>query len=133
MKALNDYASSRGVALGGYSLLASRSIDKENDVVMPAGKTPQFGASPCIESRWGQEYMQKLRTYFKETGQDILEHDGSYPGDECASTTHPGHKGLNDSQWKQYQTIKDISSPNASICPSVSVAHFALPRAPIAL
>ena len=106
MKDLADYAHSKGIALGGYSLLASRSIDKENDVVMPEGKTPQFGASPCIESQWGQEYMQKLRTYFKETGQDILEHDGSYPGDECASTSHPGHKGLNDSQWKQYQTIK---------------------------
>lgn len=108
MKDLADYAHSKGIALGGYSLLASRSIDKENDVIMPEGKTPQFGASPCIESKWGQEYMRKLKTYFKETGQDILEHDGSYPGDECASTSHPGHKGLDDSQWKQYQTIKEF-------------------------
>ena len=73
---------------------------------MPEGHTPQFGASPCVESRWGQEYLHKLRNYFKVTGQDILEHDGSYPGDECAATTHPGHKGLADSQWKQYQEIK---------------------------
>lgn len=106
MKRLADYAHSKGVALGGYSLLASRSVDKVNDVVMPSGHTPQFGASPCLESQWGQEYMHKLRTYFKETGQDILEHDGSYPGDECASVDHPGHKGLADSQWKQYQSIK---------------------------
>lgn len=108
MKELADYAHSKGIALGGYSLLASRSINKENDVIMPEGKTPQFGASPCVESKWGQAYMQKLRKYFRETGQDILEHDGSYPGDECASTTHPGHKGLADSQWKQYQTIKNF-------------------------
>lgn len=108
MKDLADYAHSKGIALGGYSLLASRSIDKENDVIMPEGKTPMFGASPCIESKWGQEYMRKLKTYFKETGQDILEHDGSYPGDECASTSHSGHKGLDDSQWKQYQTIKEF-------------------------
>lgn len=106
MKKLADYAHSKGIALGGYSLLASRSIDKMNDVVMPEGHTPQFGASPCLGSQWGQEYMRKLRAYFEKTGQDILEHDGSYPGDECASTSHPGHEGLADSQWKQYQTIK---------------------------
>lgn len=38
MKALADYAHEKGIALGGYSLLASRSIDKENDVIMPEGK-----------------------------------------------------------------------------------------------
>lgn len=108
MKELADYAHAKGIALGGYSLLASRSIDAENDVVMPAGKTPMFGASPCIGSKWGQQYMQNLETYFKTTGQDILEHDGSYPGDECASENHPGHRGLADSQWSQYQTIKSF-------------------------
>lgn len=108
MKMLADYAHSKGIALGGYSLLASRSIDKENDVVMPEGKTPMFGASPCIESQWGQNYMKNLATYFETTGQDILEHDGSYPGDECASENHPGHKGLEDSQWNQYKTIQSF-------------------------
>ncbi len=108
MKELADYAHSKGIALGGYSLLASRSIDKENDVVMPEGKTALFGTSPCIESKWGQDYIRKLRQYFELTGQDILEHDGSYPGDICASTSHPGHKGLDDSQWMQYQTIKNF-------------------------
>ncbi|MDP4205028.1 MAG: hypothetical protein Q8859_03440 [Bacteroidota bacterium] len=105
MKELADYAHSKGIALGGYSLLASRSIDKDNDVVMPQGQTPRFGNSPCLESNWGQEYFSKLYNFYKETGMDILEHDGSYPGDVCASTTHPGHKGLEDSQWKQYQEI----------------------------
>jgi hypothetical protein len=38
----------------------------------------------------------------------LLEHDGSYPGDVCASTTHPGHNGLDDSQWKQWKKITDF-------------------------
>jgi hypothetical protein len=38
----------------------------------------------------------------------MLEHDGSYPGDVCASTSHPGHNGLNDSQWKQWKKITDF-------------------------
>lgn len=105
MKQLGDYAHSKGIALGGYSLLASRSIDAENDVKMPDGMSPTFGNSPCLESRWGREYFKKLYSFYEETGLDILEHDGSYPGDVCKSTLHPGHKGLGDSQWNQYQEI----------------------------
>lgn len=107
MKALADYAHSKGIALGGYSLLASRSIDGENDVIMPEGLKPTFGNSPCLESSWGNEYFDKLYHFYESTGMDILEHDGSYPGDECCSTEHPGHKGLEDSQWNQRAKITD--------------------------
>jgi len=105
MKALADYAHSKGIAIGGYSLLASRSIDADNDVVTPAGKTPAFGHSPCLESEWGRDYFDKLYAFYEQTGMDILEHDGSYPGDVCASTNHPGHAGLKDSQWRQFERI----------------------------
>lgn len=107
MKELSDYAHGKGIALGGYSLLASRTIDAENDVVMPKGMKPTFGHSPCLCSKWGLDYFQKLYNFYKETGQDILEHDGSYPGDVCISTSHPGHKGLEDSQWDQFKVITD--------------------------
>jgi hypothetical protein len=30
------------------------------------------------------------------------------PGDLCASTTHPGHAGLDDSQWKQMEIQKEL-------------------------
>lgn len=109
MKELADYAHSKGVALGGYSLLASRSIDADDDVINPKTGKPggfaTFGASPCLGSRWGQEYFRKLYAFYEKTGMDVLEHDGSYPGDSCASTTHPGHKGLEDSRWNQWETI----------------------------
>jgi len=100
-----EYANKKGVELGGYSLLASRHIDAENDVVNPH---PAFGNSPCLGSKWGQEYFAKLRKFIEGTGFNLLEHDGSYPGDTCASTTHPGHKGLEDSQWTQFQTIAEF-------------------------
>lgn len=108
MKKLKDYAASKGIALGGYSLLASRSIDKENDVVMPEGLKPAFGHSPCLESKWGQHYFDNLYRFYQTTGHDILEHDGSYPGDVCASEDHPGHTGLEDSRWRQYKKITDF-------------------------
>lgn len=105
-KALADYAHSKGIRLGGYSLLASRRISDEHDVKNPNGAI--FGNSPCLGSAWGIEYFQKLKTFFTATGFDVLEHDGSYPGDICSSTTHPGHRDLDDSQWTQFHQIQEF-------------------------
>lgn len=102
VRELAEYARSKGIVLGGYSLLASRSVNAENNVVNPR---PRFGNSPCLGSAWGQDYFRKLRQFYEVTGCGILEHDGSYPGDTCASTQHPGHEGLADSQWRQWRTI----------------------------
>ena len=106
-----DYARSKGIALGGYSLLASRSINDKEDAINPATGRPGgmiFGNSPCLCSRWGQDYFAKLRRFFEVTGCSVLEHDGSYPGDVCGSKDHPGHRGRDDSQWKQWETIRDL-------------------------
>jgi len=111
IKELVDYAKSKGVELGGYSLLASRSISPEHDAINPKTGKPGgmiFGNSPCLGSVWGQDYFRKLYNFFEKTGMHLLEHDGSYPGDVCASTQHPGHRGLNDSQWTQWKTITDF-------------------------
>ncbi len=111
IKSLADYAKSKGVALGGYSLLASRSIDAANDAINPKTGKPggaRFGDSPCLGSEWGENYFRKLRQFFEQTGCGVLENDGSYPGDVCAATNHPGHAGLADSQWTQWKTIRDF-------------------------
>jgi hypothetical protein len=111
VKELVDYAHGKGIQLGGYSLLASRKIDDADDVIDPTTGKPGhaiFGNSPCLGSRWGLEYFRKLRGFIEKTGLDLLEHDGSYAGDRCASTSHRGHKGLNDSQWTQWKMISDF-------------------------
>ena len=108
MKELADYAAKKNIALGGYSLLASRHIDAENDVVLPEGMHPRFGSSPCVESRWGQEYFRKLYQLYEQTGLSVFEHDGSYPGDWCYSEVHPGHQGVEDSQWNQFKRVSDF-------------------------
>ncbi len=105
MKKYADYAGSRGIEIGGYSLLASRSVGGGHDVVMPAGQRPTFGNSPCLESEWGRNYFDKLHAFYEKTGFALLEHDGSYPGDVCAAEHHPGHRGLADSRWNQWSTI----------------------------
>ncbi len=105
MKELADYAHSKGIELGGYSLLASRHIDAKNDVVLPEGMHPRFGSSPCIESEWGQAYFKKLYNLYESSGLGVFEHDGSYPGDWCYATDHPGHHNEKDSQWNQFNGL----------------------------
>ncbi len=104
-KSLVGYAKSKGIVLGGYSLFSSRSIDAADDVINPKTGKPGgaiFGNAPCLGSNWGLAYIQKLKAFIAKTGFQVLENDGPYPGDICASTTHPGHEGLLDSQWKQW-------------------------------
>lgn len=107
-RAWSEYARSKGVEIGSYSLLASRSIGPDDDVVMPPGQKPAFGNSPCLESRWGTNYFRRLYQFHRESGFTLLEHDGSYPGDVCASHQHPGHHGLEDSRWNQWREIADF-------------------------
>lgn len=105
---LADYAHKKGIEFGGYSLFSSRKIGPETDVIdLETGKPggAKFNNAPCAGSEWGIEYYRKLEAFFEKTGFDILEHDGPYPGDFCASTTHPGHEGHGDSQWKQWRQV----------------------------
>ena len=112
IKELADYAHSKGIALGGYSLLASRSVGAKDDIINPSTGKPggiaYYGNSPCLESEWGINYFRKIKEMYDATGLDIIEHDGSYPGDICGSNLHPGHKGLADSQWNQFATIAEF-------------------------
>ncbi|GAB3326105.1 hypothetical protein GCM10027299_25090 [Larkinella ripae] len=111
-KELADYAHRKKILIGGYSLFSSRRIDDETDVIDPKTGLPDkgafFGHAPCLASAWGIAYLAKLKKFITETGFDLLEHDGPYPGDVCASVKHPGHKGLEDSQWVQMEMQKGL-------------------------
>ena len=107
-KRWSEYAHRKGIEIGSYSLLASRSVGGGNDVVMPPGLKPVFGNSPCLESQWGTNYFRRLYEFHRDSGFTLLEHDGSYPGDPCAGTNHPGHHGLEDSRWNQWREISDF-------------------------
>jgi hypothetical protein len=115
MRQLSAYAKEKGIAIGGYSLLASRGA--KADVAAISQKTgkpaktreegSRFGLSPCLATDWGKDYFATLQHFFDYTGMNVFENDGSYPGDPCASTTHSGHHDYDDSQWKQWEIIRD--------------------------
>lgn len=111
-KNLAEFAHQKGIKIGGYSLFSSRQISDEDDVIDPGTGKPDaaafFGHAPCMGSKWGVTYVNNLKYFMSKTGFDIFENDGPYPGDVCASTVHPGHANLNDSQWRQMEMQKEL-------------------------
>jgi hypothetical protein len=105
-KELADYGKSKGIALGGYSLLASRGAGTPADNTQ--GQPATFGVMPCLGAKWGREYLDQMRRMCETTGFSVFEHDGSYPGDRCASKGHPFHHGVEDSQWVQWRAVTDL-------------------------
>lgn len=109
--AIAAYAHNKGIKVGIYSLFSSRRISEDDDVINPkTGKTGGafFGNAPCFGSKWGLAYRDKTKQFFTATHFDIWENDGPYPGDLCASTKHPGHRDVEDSQWRQIEIQKEL-------------------------
>ena len=103
-----DYAESKGIELGSYSLFSSRSVGGGNDVVSPEGERPTFGQAPAATSEWGINYFNKLKRFFDVTGFDQFENDGPYPGDVDVTPRPPYQQGEQDSRWAQWQVVTDL-------------------------
>ena len=106
MKELTDYAHCKGIQLGGYTLMcASRNVGEDFNCVDPDTGQPgsKFGQSACLASRWADGYFQRVLNFMDATGMDVIETDGPYHGDVCATTTHEHHNGLADSQLRQWE------------------------------
>src|SRR5579884_498568 len=104
-KALVDYALQKGVELGGYTLMcASRDVGPEHDCIDPQTGKPgsKFGQSDCLAGEWADGYFQRVFRFLDATGMSVVETDGPYHGDVCASASHKYHHGLADSQWRQW-------------------------------
>ncbi|MEO1525584.1 MAG: hypothetical protein AAFX06_09110 [Planctomycetota bacterium] len=102
-----DYAHAKGIEIGSYSLLSSRSAPAGNMIVSPPGQCPTHGRCPALTSQWGQDYFERLYRFYETTGFDLLEHDGSYPGDVDVTARPPLQKGEQDSRWAQWRVITD--------------------------
>lgn len=105
------YAAERGIIVGGYELqVASRGRGAEFDCIHPeTGKQGSlFGQSVCIASRWKDKYYTDMWNFYDRTGLKTYSMDGPYHGDPCASTVHPHHTGLEDSQWQQWKTQVEV-------------------------
>ena len=106
MKELTDYAHSKGIQLGGYTLMcASRDAGEDFNCINPDTGQPgnKFGQSACLASKWADGYIRRVLNFMDATDMDIIETDGPYHGDVCASTKHEHHNSLADSQLRQWE------------------------------
>lgn len=111
LKADTDYAHSKGIELGGYTLMcASRDEGPENNCISPETGKPgsKFGQSACLASEWSDGYFKRVLHFLDETGMDVIETDGPFHGDVCAATNHAHHHGLADSQLAQWSRCVDF-------------------------
>ncbi len=102
------YAHGRGIEVGSYTLTSSADAGPEWNVIHPETGRPDgaiFGQAPCLASEWADTYYEHIHRFIEETGLDCVEDDGSYPGDQCASTAHAYHEGVSDSQYRQWERI----------------------------
>lgn len=102
-KELADYGRSKGIALGAYSLLASRGAANPKDNTQ--GSPARYGVMPCLGTQWGRDYLDNIVAFTRYAGFTVFENDGSYPGDICCATDHPFHHGKEDSQWVMWKAI----------------------------
>ncbi|WP_140939380.1 LamG-like jellyroll fold domain-containing protein [Sphingobacterium lumbrici] len=110
-KDIASYAKAKGIVMGGYELqVASRGRGEDVDCVHPVTGKPGsvFGQSVCIASSWKDSYYAKMWEFFDKTGLMTYNMDGPYHGDPCASTEHPHHHGLHDSQWEQWKSQVEV-------------------------
>ncbi len=105
-KGVSSYAANKGIIMGGYELqTASRGRGAQYDCIDPLTNKPGslFGQSVCIASKWQDKYFTDMWSFFDKTGLMTYSMDGPYHGDVCASTIHPHHTDLYDSQWQQWK------------------------------
>jgi hypothetical protein len=111
-KQIVDYSKSKGIGLvGAYELVfASRDRGAKNNVVHPETGKPGgfFGQSGCLATQWMDGYSKRTLEFFDRTGFKMTLWDGPYHGEPCASTQHKNHKGINDSQYRQWQNYVEL-------------------------
>lgn len=110
-KGITDYARERDIIVSGYELMvAARSRGAAQDTVDPVTGRPgsPFGSSLCLGTEWADAYFDRLWTFFDQTGFRGLTPDGPYHGCPCGSHDHAYHRGLEDSQWVQWEKQVEV-------------------------
>ena len=99
-----DYAHSKGIAIGGYTLAIIRDYRPMNHDCATNGDHTRI--SRCLATKWSEGYWNRIMSFLEKTGSDFIEIDGPYhfytcTGNKPGQTEHL-HKGLSDSRYCQW-------------------------------
>ena len=111
MKAAVEYAHTKDVLIGGYTLMQNPNyFDYQHDgIVVPSAIDGSGdGGIACFATEGHRRYREALIAFVNATGVDMLETDGPYEGAPCAAVSHEYHRGIHDSQAAQDALTQDF-------------------------
>lgn len=99
---LYDYAHSKGISIGGYTLAIVKNYlrvrGKERNDYAGGG-----GIFRCLASEWSKEYWKNIYNFYDRTNADLIEIDGPYHFYKCSGGEGHLHKDINDSRYLQWK------------------------------
>eukprot|EP01059_Diplonema_ambulator_P013718 TRINITY_DN2428_c1_g3_i1.p1 TRINITY_DN2428_c1_g3~~TRINITY_DN2428_c1_g3_i1.p1 ORF type:complete len:725 (+),score=278.65 TRINITY_DN2428_c1_g3_i1:54-2228(+) len=104
IKELVDYAKAKGIEVGGYDLIC---LDRGGSVPSQYQAVGNSGDA-CFASGWYDQLNSVATNFINSTGLAMLETDGPYGGETCASTSHSHHHNIDDSIYKQTMLQNDF-------------------------
>lgn len=102
-----DYAHSKGVEIGGYTLAIIKDYSPVRGPEATNGDGEQI--SRCLCTRWSEGYWKRIFDFIERTGTDMIEIDGPYHFWLCDPSAQPDdiraehlHHGLSDCRFAQW-------------------------------
>lgn len=107
-KADFDYAHSKGIEIGGYTLAV---VEDYKPVEQPwAMNGDPNSILRCLATDWSEGYWNRIKNFITKTGADFIEIDGPYHFYTCdignksdAIKAEHNHAGLSDSRYAQWK------------------------------
>ena len=101
-KKLYDYAHSKGIKIGGYTLAIVKNYrpvrGKERNQY-----ADKSGIMRCLATDWSEKYFKKILNFCVQTNADLIEIDGPYHFYKCLGGETHHHHGLHDSRYAQWK------------------------------
>lgn len=116
-KKLYEYAHSKGIGMGGYTLAIVKNYRPIHSAECNVFADPKGRIYRCLASEWSERYWKTIYEFCERTKMDSIEIDGPYHFYQCTGGPTHNHKGLKDSryiQWKKstVEMLKTLKSKN---------------------
>ena len=127
MRQISDYASAKGIQMGGYDLLADTRSRGHNYSIECIGPDGQPDGSTCLASQGSDDVFRNILHFVEATNWSSVETDGPYllrqiflwilspfrsnrlilwsryEGESCGATNHSHHRNLQDSVFQNWR------------------------------
>lgn len=97
-----DYAHSKGIEIGGYTLACVKNYQPIPGPEAINGDNTEIRR--CLATDWSVGYWNNIKNFLTQTGSDFIEIDGPYHFWTCTGGPTHRHEGLDDSRYAQWKS-----------------------------